>query len=418
MSHVEDLIDELAPDGVPIHPLGEVGTFVRGRRFTKEDRVDNGLPSIHYGEIYTHYGVAATSAVSHVRQELKPTLRFAQPGDVIIAAVGETVEDVGKAVAWLGTEPVAVHDDCFIFRSSLDPRFVVYFMQSAAFNKPKEAYVARAKVKRLSSDGLAKLRIPIPPAEVQQEIVRVLDMFSGPPTELATQLAAELEARRRQYALHREALLTFAESDQVRWVALGELAGTGLFNDGDWVESKNQDPAGGVRLTQLADVGVDVFRDRSDRWMREDQASRLGCTFLKPGDVLIARMPDPLGRACQVPDNIGRAVTVVDVAILRSVRSDVLPRYVMYAINSQMVNREILSFQTGGTRQRISRTNLGTVRIPLPSIEQQECIVAILDKFDALVTDLSHALLAEVAARRKQYEYYRDRLLTFKELAA
>ena len=141
--------------------------------------MDEGLPSIHYGEIYTHYGVAATATISHVRPDLAPTLRFARPGDVIIAAVGETVEDVGKALAWLGTDQVAVHDDCFIFRSSLDPKYVVYFMQSDAFNRPKEAFVARAKVKRLSTDGLAKLRIPVPPLEVQHEIVRVLGSVHG-----------------------------------------------------------------------------------------------------------------------------------------------------------------------------------------------------------------------------------------------
>ena len=184
MSRIYDLIKDLAPKGVPIQPLGQVGVFIRGRRFTKADRVDDGLPSIHYGEIYTHYGVAASETHSRVRTDLAPTLRFALPGDVIIAGVGETVEDVGKAVAWLGTEPVAVHDDCFIFRSSLDPKFVVYFMQSDAFNKPKEAYVARAKVKRLSSDGLAKLRIPVPPIEVQREIVRVLDTVQWARAEL------------------------------------------------------------------------------------------------------------------------------------------------------------------------------------------------------------------------------------------
>jgi type I restriction enzyme S subunit len=178
VSRIEDLIAKLCPQGVPIRPLGEVGTFIRGRRFTKADRVDEGLPSIHYGEIYTHYGVAATATVSHVRPDLASTLRFARPGDVIIAAVGETVEDVGKALAWLGTDQVAVHDDCFIFRSSLDPKYVVYFMQSDAFNRPKEAFVARAKVKRLSTDGLAKLRIPVPPLEVQHEIVRTLDLFA------------------------------------------------------------------------------------------------------------------------------------------------------------------------------------------------------------------------------------------------
>lgn len=96
-------------------------------------------------------------------------------------------------------------------------------------------------------------------------------------------------------------------------LSLSELADGGLFSDGDWVESKDQDPSGTVRLTQLADVGVGEFRDRSDRWLRTDQARDLRCTFLEPGDVLVARMPDPIGRACLAPRSIGTAVTVVDV---------------------------------------------------------------------------------------------------------
>src|SRR4051794_9159637 len=86
------------------------------------------------------------------------------------------------------------------------------------------------------------------------------------------------------------------------WATLDELIGpAGVFTDGDWVESKDQDPSGGVRLTQLADVGEGDFRDRSDRWMTRERADALGCTFLQNGDVLIARMPDPLGRACLYP---------------------------------------------------------------------------------------------------------------------
>ncbi|MHB9005100.1 MAG: restriction endonuclease subunit S domain-containing protein, partial [Coriobacteriia bacterium] len=122
---MDDLIRERCPEGVKHARLADLGTFTRGRRFTKADRVPDGLPSIHYGEIYTHYGVAASKAVSLVREELAPSLRFAQTGDVIFAGVGETVEDVGKAVAWEGADPVAVHDDCFIFRSGLNPRYVV-----------------------------------------------------------------------------------------------------------------------------------------------------------------------------------------------------------------------------------------------------------------------------------------------------
>jgi type I restriction enzyme S subunit len=193
-------------------PMGELGTFQRGRRFTKEDVVPSGIPSIHYGEIYTQYGVHARKAVSHVRADIATALRYAKRGDVVIAGVGETVEDVGKAVAWLGDEDVAFHDDCFVFRSEQDPTFIAYVMQTAAFHAQKDKYVARAKVKRLSGDGMAKIVIPVPPIEEQRRIVAILDKFDALVNDLSTGLPAEIKARRQQYEYYRDKLLTFEEA--------------------------------------------------------------------------------------------------------------------------------------------------------------------------------------------------------------
>lgn len=192
-------------------PLGEIGEFRRGRRFTKNDVVDSGIPSIHYGDIYTRYGVAASSAHSHVRENLRPVLRFAQRGDVVIAGVGETVEDVGKAVAWLGDEPVAVHDDTFRFRSDLNPKFVAYALQTADFHAQKNRHVARAKVKRLSAAGLSAVTIPAPPRAEQDRIVAMLDAFDALVSDLSIGLPAERAARRNQYEYYRDRLLTFEE---------------------------------------------------------------------------------------------------------------------------------------------------------------------------------------------------------------
>lgn len=165
------------------------------------------------------------------------------------------------------------------------------------------------------------------------------------------------------------------------WVtsSIADVAEGGLFVDGDWVESKDQDPTGSVRLTQLADVGIATFRDRSDRWMRPDQADRLRCTHLQGGDILIARMPDPIGRACLVPSGLGVAVTAVDVAILRIVRSDVDPRFIMWAINSPRVHADVVSHQAGTTRKRISRKNLALLKVPLPPLDEQRRIVDVLE---------------------------------------
>ena len=207
--------DSLVTSGVGIKwaRLGDMGEFIRGRRFTKMDVVPAGIPSIHYGEIYTRYGVYADEAVSHVRRELAPTLRFARTGDLVIAAVGETVEDVCKAVAWLGEEDVAIHDDCFAYRHTLNPKFVSYYLQTATFNAEKAKHVARAKVKRVSGESLAKMRVPVPPRDEQDRIVEILDAFDALVTDLSTALPTELRARRQQYEHYRDRLLVFDQPE-------------------------------------------------------------------------------------------------------------------------------------------------------------------------------------------------------------
>lgn len=192
--------------------LGEVGKFFRGRRFTKDDYVADGVACIHYGDVYTQYGTATTETIWHVRSEMASALRFAKPGDLVIAGVGETVEDVGKAVAWLGDCEVAIHDDCFVYRHSLNPKFVSYFFQTAAFHAEKNKYVARAKVKRLAADNLAKLKIPVPPPEEQERIVAILDKFEEVVNDLTSGLPQEIKARRQQYEYYRDRLLSFPEA--------------------------------------------------------------------------------------------------------------------------------------------------------------------------------------------------------------
>jgi type I restriction enzyme S subunit len=189
--------------------LGEIGNFTRGRRFTKEDYAPDGVGCIHYGDIYIRYGTSATETVSHVRAALAPSLRFAKTGDVVIAAVGETVEDVGKAVAWLGGEDVAVHDDCFTFHHDQNPKFISYCFQTAALNAEKNKFVARAKVKRLAGESLAKLKIPVPPLEEQARIVGILDKLDALVNDLSSGLPAEIQARRQQYQHYRDRILTF-----------------------------------------------------------------------------------------------------------------------------------------------------------------------------------------------------------------
>lgn len=159
-----------------------------------------------------------------------------------------------------------------------------------------------------------------------------------------------------------------------------EIAGeTGIFVDGDWIEKKDQDAKGAVRLIQLADVGPGEFRDKSDRHITVEKAEELHCTFLRKGDILIARLGDPLCKACVFP-LYGLYITAVDVAILR-IGSDVVnPKYLIYLLNSPWFKDQVKQYESGTTRKRISRKNLDRIEMIFPPLPEQERIVARIEE--------------------------------------
>lgn len=186
------------------------------------------------------------------------------------------------------------------------------------------------------------------------------------------------------------------------------VASDGVFKDGDWVESKDQDPSGDVRLIQLADIGEARFIDKSDRFLTSKKARELNCTFLKPGDILLARMPDPLGRCCIFPLKDDHFyVTVVDVCVIRFGDSSVSNRFMMHLINSPSIRRKISALQSGSTRKRISRGNLATIPLPLPPVNEQHRIVA---KIETLFSELDKGIEALKTAR-EQLKVYRQAVL-------
>jgi len=151
-------------DGLDVEwkPLGDVGTFIRGKRFVKTDLLSEGVPCIHYGEMYTHFGISAKNAKSFLDAELATRLRCANPGDVVIVAAGETVEDIGNGTAWLGDGDVVIHDACFAYRSNLNPAYISYFLRTKKFKEQIKKHVSSGKISSINSSGLAKAIIPIP----------------------------------------------------------------------------------------------------------------------------------------------------------------------------------------------------------------------------------------------------------------
>ncbi|MDO4590791.1 MAG: restriction endonuclease subunit S [Slackia sp.] len=208
MSRIDELIARLCPDGVEYRALGEVGEFLRGTSFQKKHFVEEGIPCVHYGQLYTHYKLCAYATKSFLGEEFAVAKGVAKPGDLIIATTSENEEDVCKAMAWLGETDVIVSNDAYIYRHALNPMYVAYFFQSEQFQVAKKPLITGTKVLRVSGASMSKIRIPVPPMEVQEEIVRVLDSFA--------ELEAELEARRRQYAYYRDRLLSFENAERER----------------------------------------------------------------------------------------------------------------------------------------------------------------------------------------------------------
>lgn len=189
--------------------MSEVGTFIRGNGLQKKDFTEEGVGCIHYGQLYTHYGTSATETITYCSSELAKKLRKAAKGDIVIATTSENVEDVCKAVAWLGEEEIAVSGDAFIYKHTQNPKYMAYLFQTASFFNYKKKKATGTKVIRLTGDAMGNYLAPIPSLEEQHRIVSILDRFESLTTSLQSGLPAEIAARRQQYEHYRDKLLTF-----------------------------------------------------------------------------------------------------------------------------------------------------------------------------------------------------------------
>ena len=410
MSRFDDLLEEHCPDGVEFKPLGEVGELIRGRRFTKADYAPEGLGSIHYGEIYTEYGVTATTTKSKVQAELKPTLRFAKPGDLIIAATGENLRDVCKAVAWLGSDEIAIHDDCYIFRHSLDPVYVSYFFQSRMFQDQKAAFASESKVVRVSGANLARIEMPVPPGDIQREVVRLLSPF----TEFEPTLIDELDARVRQR-------LSLARSLRGSPYARTVQRGTEVIRLGD-IASRYVRPIRVESSDTYINLGVRWYGEglfaRSTRSGRDIKATSL--YGVKQGALIFNRMFVTEGSFAIVQKELTNGVVSNEFPVFLLDESRIVPEWLLlYLLDDRTLKRvaaEVTGVERGSTksRRRWKDDQFLDFRVELPRLEDQVDTLRILGTF----TELEGLLRAELAAHRKQYEYYRDRLFDFSRLAA
>jgi type I restriction enzyme, S subunit len=190
-----------------------LGTFTRGGGLQKKDFVEGGVGCIHYGQIYTHYGTFTHLTKSFVTAEFARKAKMAKQGDLVIATTSENDDDVCKAVVWLGEDDIAVSSDACFYSHNLDPKYVSYFFQTEQFQKQKRPYITGTKVRRVNADSLAKIVIPVPKQEGEQErIVAILDKFDTLTTSLSEGLPREIALRQQQYEYYRDLLLNFPKA--------------------------------------------------------------------------------------------------------------------------------------------------------------------------------------------------------------
>ena len=203
-----ELLEATERGEVCVKTLDEIGTFTRGRRFVRTDIVEEGVPCIHYGDMYTYYGVFAEKTPTFLTKEKAEKLRFAKKGDVVIVAAGENDIDIGVGVAWLGEEDVVVHDACFIFKHNMNPKYLSYFMRSMNYHLQIRMGVVDGKICSISAKELGRTLTPVPSLSEQSRIVSILDTFE----QSIANLEAQLAMREKQYEYYREKLLRFEEA--------------------------------------------------------------------------------------------------------------------------------------------------------------------------------------------------------------
>lgn len=194
--------------------LGEVGTLIRGNGLQKKDFTEDGIPAIHYGQIYTQYGNQITETISFVSPELAEKLRKVDKGDVVITNTSENIEDVGKALLYLGERQAVTGGHATIFKPGKEiiGKFFVHFTQTEIFNKAKRKFAKGTKVIDVSATDMAKIKIPIPPLPEQEKIVAILDKFDTLTHSISEGLPHEIALRRKQYEYYREQLLAFPKA--------------------------------------------------------------------------------------------------------------------------------------------------------------------------------------------------------------
>lgn len=411
----EDFMEKML-DGATVEwkALGELGELVRGNGLQKKDFTETGVPAIHYGQIYTYYGLSTLETKSFVSPDLAKQLRKVDKGDVVITNTSENLEDVGKALVYLGERQAVTGGHASVLKPGkrILGKYFAYFTQTDAFTNEKRKYAKGTKVIDVSATDMAKIKIPVPcpespkkSLEIQAEIVRKLDTF----TELTAELTAELRARKKQYKHYRERLFSFDEGE-VDYLPLGQPK-VGEFIRGGGLQKKDftETGVGCIHYGQIY-THYGAYTESTKSYVSENFFKK--ARKAKSGDLVIATTSENDEDVCKAVAWLGGEEIAVssDACIYRH---NLNPKYVSYFFQTEQFQKQKRQHITGTKVRRVNADDLAKILIPIPSQEEQDRIATILDKFDILTNSITEGLPCEIELRQKQYEYYRELLFNF-----
>ena len=196
--------------GVPRVKLSDIATeFFRGAGIKRDQVTEDGIPCVRYGEIYTTYNTWFDTCISHTKIEMVPSPKYFEHGDILFAITGESVEDIAKSVAYMGSERCLAGGDIVVMKHKQNPRYLAHVLSTSFAKEQKSKGKVKSKVVHSNIPSIEKIEIPLPPVEVQAQYADMLDNFETICNDLSVGLPAEITARKKQYEYYRNKLLSF-----------------------------------------------------------------------------------------------------------------------------------------------------------------------------------------------------------------